>query len=289
MGTLSGGEEEGRQDNTSSRTQIYLGIYIPLLPHTHTHTYSGTFWDVCLPVDTWVLAMPLTTPAPSHKRQKPNKIITDLSHVSQNEDESDPDASELDLGTKIKTPKDVMLEELSLLTNKGSKMFRMRQQRVEKFIVTNENMQNLENLLICPPPVPPKPEAPKEEVVQETGEEEEAVCTHLCIAMGTGHEGQRGADSYHEGLHARTYPHAPRSAPLQELQQDSAALRWLRKGVQDADLRGPRDQHCPRRAGAPALPAGRHPLAPLVQPHAHRLGLQRGQLTHPHGPGQHPL
>jgi len=116
--------------------------------------------------------MPLTTAAPSHKRQKPNKIITDLSHVSQNEDESDPEASELDLGTKIKTPKDVMLEELSLLTNKGSKMFRMRQQRVEKFIVTNENMQNLENLLICPPPVPPKPEAPKEEVVQETVDEE---------------------------------------------------------------------------------------------------------------------
>lgn len=55
------------------------------------------------------------------------------------DDESDPEASELDLGTKIKTPKDVMLEELSLLNNKGSKMFKKRQQRVEKFIVTNEN------------------------------------------------------------------------------------------------------------------------------------------------------
>lgn len=107
------------------------------------------------------------------------------------EDESDAEA-EFDLGTKIKTPKDVMLEELSLLKNKGSKMFRMRQQRVEKFIVTNENMvrarngntvlvlsvhvcshqiipsvfifqQNLQNLLMSPPPVPPKPELPKEE------------------------------------------------------------------------------------------------------------------------------
>lgn len=55
------------------------------------------------------------------------------------DDESDPEAAELDLGTKIKTPKDVMLEELSLLNNKGSKMFKLRQQRVEKFIVTNEN------------------------------------------------------------------------------------------------------------------------------------------------------
>lgn len=51
--------------------------------------------------------------------------------------ESDPEASEFDLGTKIKTPRDIMLEELSLLNNKGSKMFRMRQQRVEKFIHEN--------------------------------------------------------------------------------------------------------------------------------------------------------
>ncbi|XP_040885073.1 myozenin-1b isoform X1 [Toxotes jaculatrix] len=117
--------------------------------------------------------MPLTTPAPSNKRKKANKIITDLSNISQNDDESDPEATEFDLGTKIKTPKDVMLEELSLLKNKGSKMFRMRQQRVEKFIVTNENMQNLQNLLMSPPPIPPKPEMPKEEVVEEKVDEEE--------------------------------------------------------------------------------------------------------------------
>lgn len=51
--------------------------------------------------------------------------------------ESEPEASEFDLGPKISTPKDVMLEELSLLKNKGSKMFRMRQLRVEKFIYEN--------------------------------------------------------------------------------------------------------------------------------------------------------
>jgi hypothetical protein len=38
---------------------------------------------------------------------------------------------------KIKTPKDTMLEELNLFTNKGSKMFKMRQKRVEKFIYEN--------------------------------------------------------------------------------------------------------------------------------------------------------
>nr|XP_046233233.1 myozenin-1b isoform X2 [Scatophagus argus] len=114
--------------------------------------------------------MPLPTTAPSSKR-KANKIITDLTNISQNDDESDPEASEFDLGTKIKTPKDVMLEELSLLKNKGSKMFKMRQQRVEKFVVTNEN-NNLQNLMMCPPPIPPKPEMPKEEVVEEEVDEE---------------------------------------------------------------------------------------------------------------------
>ncbi|KAM4624453.1 myozenin-1b [Polymixia lowei] len=116
--------------------------------------------------------MPLSTPVPPNKRKKVNKIITDLSNVTQDDDESDPEASEFDLGTKIKTPKDVMLEELSLLNNKGSKMFRMRQQRVEKFIVTNQNLQNLQNLLMSPPTPPPKPEMPKAEVVEEKVDEE---------------------------------------------------------------------------------------------------------------------
>lgn len=47
------------------------------------------------------------------------------------------ETSKLNLGKKISIPRDVMLEELSLLTNKGSKMFKLRQLRVEKFIYEN--------------------------------------------------------------------------------------------------------------------------------------------------------
>lgn len=113
--------------------------------------------------------MPQATAIPPNKRKKDNRIISDLSNVSQNDDESDPEASEFDLGTKIKTPKDTMLEELSLMKNKGSKMFRMRQQRVEKFIITNENLQNV---VLSPPPPPPKPDVPKPEVVEVNVEEQ---------------------------------------------------------------------------------------------------------------------
>ncbi|XP_061490595.1 myozenin-1 isoform X2 [Rhineura floridana] len=47
------------------------------------------------------------------------------------------EGSKLNLGKKISIPRDVMLEELSLLTNRGSKMFKLRQLRVEKFIYEN--------------------------------------------------------------------------------------------------------------------------------------------------------
>ncbi|MBN3299043.1 MYOZ2 protein, partial [Amia calva] len=54
--------------------------------------------------------------------------------------ESDP----MDLGKKISIPKDIMLEELSLQSNRGSRLFKMRQRRSEKY--TFENFQNEANV-----------------------------------------------------------------------------------------------------------------------------------------------
>lgn len=74
--------------------------------------------------------MPLSgTPAPNKKR-KSSKLIMELTGGGR-------ESSGLNLGKKISVPRDVMLEELSLLTNRGSKMFKLRQMRVEKFIYEN--------------------------------------------------------------------------------------------------------------------------------------------------------
>ncbi|XP_019719541.1 myozenin-1a isoform X1 [Hippocampus comes] len=81
--------------------------------------------------------MPARTPTPIIKRRKPTKVIVDISNISQDDYEPVVKISEFDLGRKIGTPRDIMLEELSLLKNKGSKMFKMRQQRVDKFIYEN--------------------------------------------------------------------------------------------------------------------------------------------------------
>lgn len=43
----------------------------------------------------------------------------------------------LNLGKKVSTPKDVMIEELNLTSNRGSRMFQERQKRVDRFTVEN--------------------------------------------------------------------------------------------------------------------------------------------------------
>ncbi|XP_063059902.1 myozenin-2 [Engraulis encrasicolus] len=45
------------------------------------------------------------------------------------------------LGKKISTPRDVMMEELKLLSNRGSRMFHERLKRVERFTLENANTQ----------------------------------------------------------------------------------------------------------------------------------------------------
>ncbi|TRY97431.1 hypothetical protein DNTS_033824 [Danionella cerebrum] len=50
------------------------------------------------------------------------------------------DELEMDLGKKVNAPKEIMLEELSLASNRGSRLFKMRQKRSEKY--TFESIQN---------------------------------------------------------------------------------------------------------------------------------------------------
>uniref|UniRef100_A0A8B9HMI3 Myozenin 2a n=1 Tax=Astyanax mexicanus TaxID=7994 RepID=A0A8B9HMI3_ASTMX len=41
----------------------------------------------------------------------------------------------MNLGKKVSVPRDVMMEELNLTSNRGSRMFQERQKRVEKYTV----------------------------------------------------------------------------------------------------------------------------------------------------------
>uniref|UniRef100_A0A673K4A2 Myozenin-2-like n=1 Tax=Sinocyclocheilus rhinocerous TaxID=307959 RepID=A0A673K4A2_9TELE len=68
-----------------------------------------------------------------------NIIMRSLCHVTKG---AKSDAL-MDLGRKVSAPKEIMLEELSLASNRGSRLFKMRQMRSEKY--TFESIQNEAN------------------------------------------------------------------------------------------------------------------------------------------------
>lgn len=49
----------------------------------------------------------------------------------------------MDLGKKVSVPKDIMLEELSLTSNRGSRLFKMRQRRSEKYTFESVQEENI--------------------------------------------------------------------------------------------------------------------------------------------------
>ncbi|XP_044061350.1 myozenin-2 isoform X2 [Siniperca chuatsi] len=61
----------------------------------------------------------------------------------------------LNLGKKISIPKDVMMEELNLPSNRGSRMFQERQRRVERFTLENAANDAYNTSNVHPEAVPP--------------------------------------------------------------------------------------------------------------------------------------
>ncbi|XP_069878611.1 myozenin-2 isoform X2 [Dipodomys merriami] len=65
------------------------------------------------------------------QKKQPGSAIMKESHRN--------DAEGMDLGKKVSIPRDIMLEELSHLSNRGARLFKMRQRRSDKY--TFENFQ----------------------------------------------------------------------------------------------------------------------------------------------------
>nr|XP_057919718.1 myozenin-2 isoform X1 [Doryrhamphus excisus] len=61
----------------------------------------------------------------------------------------------LNLGKKISVPRDVMIEELNLPSNRGSRMFQERQKRAERFTLENASFGAQNNISAHPMAVPP--------------------------------------------------------------------------------------------------------------------------------------
>lgn len=73
----------------------------------------------------------------------------------------------LNLGKKVSVPKDVMMEELNLLSNRGSRMFQERQKRAEMYTLENSaggayNTNNVHPEAVPPQQIIPEPQGGKE-------------------------------------------------------------------------------------------------------------------------------
>ncbi|XP_078387026.1 myozenin-1a [Cetorhinus maximus] len=135
--------------------------------------------------------MPLAgTPAPI-KKKRTSRIITKTLKDA---------GTEINFGKKISIPRDVMLEELSLLKNKGSLMFKERQRRVERFIYESnpdvfnpDSMDNYQKFL------------PGSGVVLKTGADGIQVIGQTGSGVRSGHG--------HFGAHSKGTAPAPHPKP----------------------------------------------------------------------------
>lgn len=55
----------------------------------------------------------------------------------------------MDLGRKVSVPRDIMLEELTHLANRGARLFRMRQRRSDKYTFENLQYESRAQMHVC--------------------------------------------------------------------------------------------------------------------------------------------
>ncbi|XP_041947975.1 myozenin-2 [Alosa sapidissima] len=78
----------------------------------------------------------MPVPYPDMEKQRRQNILDASAEI---------EGDHFNLGKKMSIPRDVMMEELKLLSNRGSKMFHERLKRVERFTLENANTQTCDD------------------------------------------------------------------------------------------------------------------------------------------------
>ncbi|NXX74292.1 MYOZ3 protein, partial [Urocolius indicus] len=136
----------------------------------------------------------------------------------------------LDLGKKMSTPQDLMIEELSLRNNRGSQLFQQRQRRVQRFVLEHPGGNRERG---AGPAVPADPAAPPQ-------------------------AGQDGAaqQSYHSELHVAA---SPQGGPPQVPKKTEKVLQMSKILNPDAlapGYSGPLKEVPPEKFNTTAIPKG---------------------------------
>ncbi|NXA46432.1 MYOZ3 protein, partial [Nothocercus julius] len=147
-------------------------------------------------------------------------------------------APRLDLGKKVSTPQDVMIEELSLRTNRGSQLFQQRQRRMQRFIFEYPSGYRKVGLLVTPgAPAPGTMAFPQ-------------------LSPGKRGDSAEGQQRYHSELHVAA---SARGGPPEVPKKTEKVLHMSKVLNPDAlapGYSGPLKEVPPEKFNATAIPKG---------------------------------
>ncbi|NXW36265.1 MYOZ3 protein, partial [Phaetusa simplex] len=145
-------------------------------------------------------------------------------------------APRLDLGKKMSTPQDLMMEELSLRNNRGSQLFQQRQRRVQRFVYEHPSSYRQVGLWLVP------------------GSERGS--PSLALAALAGKRCPAGLGSYHSELHVAA---SPQGGPPEVPKKTEKVLQMSKVLNPDAlapGYSGPLKEVPPEKFNATAIPKG---------------------------------
>ncbi|NXN22911.1 MYOZ3 protein, partial [Nycticryphes semicollaris] len=148
---------------------------------------------------------------------------------------------QLDLGKKMSTPQDLMIEELSLGNNRGSQLFHQRQKRMQRFVYEHPSSYREVGLLLIPR--------------LRGGQPFPGSCKEA-IPGGNGGEDAGGQQSYHSELHVAA---SPQGGPPQVPKKTEKVLQMSKILNPDAlapGYSGPLKEVPPEKFNVTAIPKG---------------------------------
>ncbi|NXN70389.1 MYOZ3 protein, partial [Himantopus himantopus] len=153
-------------------------------------------------------------------------------------------APQLDLGKKMSTPQDLMIEELSLQNNRGSQLFQQRQRRMQRFVFEHPSGYREVGLRLFPHLRAGQPFLSSY-----------SLCRGV-IPGGAGGEDTGGQQSYHSELHVAA---SPQGGPPEVPKKTEKVLQMSKVLNPDAlapGYSGPLKEVPPEKFNVTAIPKG---------------------------------
>ncbi|NXS47175.1 MYOZ3 protein, partial [Balaeniceps rex] len=149
----------------------------------------------------------------------------------------------LDLGKKVSTPQDLMIEELSLRNNRGSQLFQQRQRRMQRFIFEHPGGYREVGLQLIPQLRAAQPFPGSRRLCSEA------------IPRGAG-EDAGGQQSYHSELHVAALPQGGPPEVPKKTEKVLQMSKILNPDALAPGYSGPLKEVPPEKFNVTAIPKG---------------------------------